>query len=46
MSEKFPELKTEKLDLVEIRQTHLNDYYKLFSDERVTEYFFSFEKRI
>lgn len=39
MLEKFPELKTERLDLVEIKQTHLNDYYKLFSNERVTEYY-------
>ena len=39
MLEKFPEIKTERLDLIEIKQTYLDDYYKLFSDERVTEYY-------
>lgn len=37
--ENFPELQTERLDLVEIKQSHLNDYYKLFCDERVTKYY-------
>ena len=39
MLEKCPEIKTERLDLIEIKQTYLDDYYKLFSDERVTEYY-------
>ena len=37
--ENFPELQTERLNLIEIKQSHLNDYYKLFSDERVTKYY-------
>ena len=36
MLEKFPELETERLNLIEIKQAYLNDYYKLFSDERVS----------
>ena len=35
----FPELETKRLKLIEIRQSHLDDYYKLFSDERVTKYY-------
>ncbi len=35
----FPVLHTERLDLVEIKQAHLNDIYKLFSDEKVTEFY-------
>ena len=39
MIDNFPELNTERLSLIEIKQNHLNDYYKLFSNERVTEYY-------
>ena len=39
MLENFPELNTERLNLIEITQAHLNDYYKLFSDERVVKYY-------
>lgn len=39
MLDVFPELKTERLNLIEIKQSHLGDYYKLFSDERVTRYY-------
>ena len=39
MLEKFPELETERLNLIEIKQSYLDDYYKLFSDERVTRYY-------
>ena len=39
MLENFPELKTERLNLIEIKQSGLNDYYKLFSDERVARFY-------
>ena len=39
MLEDFPELKTERLNLIEIKQSYLNDYYKLFSDKRVTKFY-------
>jgi len=32
-------LHTERLDLIEINPSHLNDYYQLFSDERVARYY-------
>ena len=35
----FPILHTERLDLIEINQTHLSDLYKLFSDKKVTEFY-------
>jgi ribosomal-protein-alanine N-acetyltransferase len=35
----FPILKTDRLDLVEIKQSHLADLYKLFSDENVTRFY-------
>ena len=35
----FPTLKTKRLDLVEIQQSHLADIYLLFSDKKVTEYY-------
>lgn len=35
----FPTLHTERLDLVEIRQTHLGDLYRLFRDEHVTRFY-------
>gem|GEM_PF-4791171 len=38
MLDHFPELDTERLHLIEITQFHLNDFYKLFSDERVARY--------
>ncbi len=37
--DKFPILTTKRLDLVEIRQSHLSDIYLLFSDKKVTEYY-------
>ena len=36
---KFPVLTTERLDLVEIQQSHLADIYLLFSDKKVTKYY-------
>src|SRR3954447_2916618 len=39
MPDTFPTLHTERLDLVEIRQKHLGDIFKLFSDEKVTKYY-------
>lgn len=39
MLDKFPELRTERLRLIEIKQIHLNDYYNLFKDERVAHYY-------
>lgn len=35
----FPYLQTERLELVEITQSHLTDYYEIFRDERVTKYY-------
>ena len=35
----FPILNTERLDLIEIKQSHLSDIYKLFSNEKVTEFY-------
>jgi len=35
----FPVLHTKRLDLIEIRQSHLRDLYDLFSDEEVTRYY-------
>lgn len=35
----FPVLHTKRLDLVEIKQSHLNDLFHLFSDEEVTRYY-------
>ena len=35
----FPTLTTKRLDLIEIRQSHLTDIYLLFSDKKVTEYY-------
>jgi len=37
--EKFPELQTERLELVEIDQPHLEDYFNIFKDKRVTKYY-------
>ncbi|MEO6818782.1 MAG: GNAT family N-acetyltransferase [Ginsengibacter sp.] len=39
MADKFPILHTARLDLVEIRQEHLNDIYNLFNDSSVTQYY-------
>ena len=39
MLDHFPKLDTERLHLIEITQFHLNDFYKLFSDERVARYY-------
>ena len=35
----FPELKTDRLDLVEIKQCHLEDILNLFGDENVTRFY-------
>ena len=35
----FPCLQTKRLELVEINQSHLTDYYKIFKDERTTKYY-------
>lgn len=37
--EQFPVLHTERLDLIEIRQSHLGDLYRIFSDEEVVEFY-------
>ena len=47
--ETFPILHTGRLGLIEIKQSHLTDLYKLFSDENVTRFYnllpFQNEKR-
>ena len=35
----FPIIHTDRLDLVEITQSHLGDIYKLFGDENVTRFY-------
>lgn len=35
----FPTLNTERLNLIEIQQSHLGDIYDLFKDEAVTRYY-------
>lgn len=35
----FPVLHTERLDLIEIRQEHLDDLFQLFGNYRVTQYY-------
>ncbi len=35
----FPILHTDRLDLVEIKQQHLGDIFKLFGDNRVTQFY-------
>lgn len=35
----FPILQTERLDLIEIKQKHLTDIFKLFSDDNVTKFY-------
>jgi ribosomal-protein-alanine N-acetyltransferase len=39
MFDKFPELHTERLELVEITQSHLSDFYEIFRDERAAKYY-------
>lgn len=39
MLNSFPDLQTHRLDLVEIKQEHLEDLFKLFGDPRVTEFY-------
>jgi ribosomal-protein-alanine N-acetyltransferase len=36
---RFPDLTTEHLDLVEIQQSHLKDLFLLFGDKKVTEFY-------
>lgn len=35
----FPKLHTERLDLIEINETHLGDLYKLFGDEEAIKHY-------
>lgn len=35
----FPILHTERLDLVEIKQNHLNDLFQIFKDPQVTQFY-------
>jgi len=35
----FPLLHTHRLDLIELKQSHLNDLYQLFRDEKVTMFY-------
>ena len=37
--DKFPVLSTERLDLIEIEQKHFGDIYRLFSNEKVLQYY-------
>ncbi|OLY91602.1 ribosomal-protein-alanine N-acetyltransferase [Cnuella takakiae] len=39
MLDRFPLLQTERLNLVEIKQAHLGDIFRLFSDEQVTRFY-------
>jgi ribosomal-protein-alanine N-acetyltransferase len=39
MFDKFPTLHTERLDLVEILQSHRSDFYEIFKDERAAVYY-------
>jgi [ribosomal protein S5]-alanine N-acetyltransferase len=39
MLDAFPILHTDRLDLIEIKQEHLGDIFKLFSDHRVTQFY-------
>jgi ribosomal-protein-alanine N-acetyltransferase len=39
MLETFPTLHTYRLDLVEIKQQHLGDIFKLFGDSSVTQFY-------
>jgi len=39
MLEVFPTLHTDRLDLIDIKQEHLPDIFKLFGDKRVTQYY-------
>jgi len=39
MFETFPSLQTNRLDLIEIKQEHLGNIFKLFSDDKVTEFY-------
>lgn len=35
----FPVLQTERLELIEIKQRHLSDLFKIFGDRQVTKYY-------
>ena len=39
MFETFPSLQTNRLDLIEIKQEHLGNIFKLFSDKKVTQFY-------
>ena len=39
MFDTFPSLQTNRLDLIEIKQEHLSNIFKLFSDKKVTQFY-------
>ena len=39
MFDTFPSLQTNRLDLIEIKQDHLSNIFKLFSDKKVTQFY-------
>ena len=39
MFDTFPSLETNRLDLIEIKQEHLGDIFKLYSDNNVTQFY-------
>jgi len=39
MPDIFPILQTDRLDLIEIKQEHLGDIFKLFGDSSVTQFY-------
>jgi ribosomal-protein-alanine N-acetyltransferase len=39
MFDKFPKLHTERLDLVEIVQSHRSDFYEIFKDKKAAAYY-------
>ena len=39
MFDTFPSLQTNRLDLIEIKQEHLGNIFKLFGDNKVTEFY-------
>ena len=39
MFDTFPSLQTKRLNLIEIKQTHLDNIFKLFSDSKVTSFY-------
>ena len=39
MAQSFPTLCTARLDLIEIKEDHLKDIFKLYSDKSVTKFY-------